>query len=120
MSVPSDPADSQILKAQFGENWRWWRWIQHQFTATSLGAIGAIVVTCGGYIVHLRESVVQVRERVVVLETKVIPFVQDQVRMGAMEATITDHDERLTRLEHNWDDATHEAGTAPTVRRLRH
>lgn len=106
---------SGILKAEFGENWRWWRWLQHQFTATSLGAIGAVIVTCGGYIVHLRESVVQVRERVVVLETKVIPFVQEQARLEAIDTKLGAHEERIRRIEDNWDTATVQAATAPTA-----
>lgn len=117
-SQGDDPAArSGILRAEFGENWRWWRWLQHQFTATSLGAIGAILVTCGGYIIHLRESVVQVRERVVVLETKVIPFVQDQTRLATIGTQLEDHEERLSRLETNWDNATVQASTAPSTRK---
>ena len=115
-----DPAArSGILKAEFGVNWRWWRWFRFQFNPTSLGAIGAIIVTCGSYIVHLRESVVQVRERVVVLETKVIPFVQDQGELEGFKAELTDHDQRIGRLESNWDTAQAQAGTAPSTRRAR-
>ena len=114
-----DPSASGILRAEFGENWRWWRWLQRQFSVTSLGTIAALLVAGGGYIVHLRESVVQVRERVVVLETKVIPFVEGETRIATLETVLNDHGARITRLESNWDEAKSAAAAPPIAGRRR-
>lgn len=115
-----DPAlsESAILRARFGVYWRAWAWIGKQFTPTSLSAIGAVLVAAGGYIAHLRESVAQVRERVVVLETRIIPFTEGQTEIATIKAIMGDHEARIHRLEDDYDHAYVEAGTPP-VRRQR-
>ena len=108
-----DPTQSAILRARFGPYWRAWAWVREQFTPASLTVLGGVIVGAWGYIAHLRESVVQVRERVVVLETKVIPFVQDQSAIATIKTRLDDHDSRLDRLERDWDFAKNESATPP-------
>jgi hypothetical protein len=113
-----DPAErSAIFRSEFGKSWRAWAWVQRQFTPTSLGAIGFLIVAAGTYIVHLRENVIEVTTRVIVLEKQVIPVLQDSSAVTMLRDTVAAHEQRITRLEANWDDAKTQAGSAPTTRR---
>ena len=115
-----DPADSAVLKAKFGRSWRLWAWVRRQFSVTSVATLVIVAGSAWGYIAYLRESVVAVRERVIVLETKVIPLVQEQDEQGALREMVRDHDERLKRLERNWDDAGQVAASTPPSGRRKH
>lgn len=106
-----------VLRAELGQFWKGWIWLARQFNPTSLSALGAVIVACGGYIIHLREDVAKTTERVVVLETKVIPVIGDENRVTMIETKVADHDQRITRLEDNYDTAQREAGRAPIARR---
>lgn len=112
-----DPAASAVLKVHFGHYWRAWRWLQHQFTVTSISAIAGVLGLAGGYIVHLRQDVAVVRERVVVLETRVVPVLGEQSAVAVLQARVEDHDQRISRIESDWIDARNAAGTPPVVRR---
>lgn len=101
-------ARSGILKAEFGERWRWWAWFRRQWSTTSLVTVVTGVGILGGWAVNLKT-------RVVVLETRVVPVIKDEGRVDSLAATVTGHEQRLTRLERNWDDAKNEAGTPPVV-----
>jgi|SRR5579863_2400187 len=92
-----------ILRAELGQAWRWWVWFARQFTPTSLSAIGTIISLCGLYIIHLREDVATVRERVVVLETRVIPVIQSSDEITKLEDARENHEQRIKRIENNLD-----------------
>lgn len=112
-----DPAHSAIMRAEFGKSWRVWAWIQRQFTPTSLGAIGIVMTACATYIVHLRENVVEVTTRVIVLEKQVIPVLQDNSTVTTLKAKVEDHANRIDRLEKDYDVAYHESMAPPVPRK---
>jgi hypothetical protein len=85
------------------------KWLPH--------ILGGALSCAALYIVHLRESVVQVRERVVVLETEVVPVINESKTESTNSADIEDLKGRVTRIEDNYDFARTHAGDAPTRRR---
>lgn len=117
--VPADvdPTQSAVLRIHFGHYWRAWRWIRRQFTVTSLSAIAGVLTIAGGYIVHLRQDVAVVRERVVVLETRVVPVLGEQSAVAVLRSRVDDHENRITRIETDWIDARTAAGAPPVARR---
>lgn len=115
----SDPTSSGIFRKEFGDNWRAWRWLQRQFTATSLGAIGAIVVFAGGYIVRLNQKVGEQGMKIVVLETRVVPVLEARKEESTNRVEIEDLKARVSRIEANWDVAKTEAGSPPSTARGR-
>ncbi|HSY05874.1 MAG TPA: hypothetical protein VK803_07995 [Steroidobacteraceae bacterium] len=113
ISAPEDPAiASGILKAEFGERWRWWAWFRKQWSATSLTVVLGGLGTLGGWALNLKT-------RVVILETKVIPVIQDEGAITTLKDAVAAHDQRISRLENNWDDAKTAAGTAPVPAKRR-
>jgi len=108
---------SAILRLEFGRSWRAWSWFRRQFTPTSLGAIGFVVVTCGGYIVHLHETVARQDTRIVVLETKIVPFVAGSADIKVLQALEDMNELRIGQLEADYLFARREAGTQPVTRR---
>lgn len=95
-----------VLKAHFGEQYRFWIWLRAQFTPASVGVILSVVVTASGYIAHLRETVSAVTMRVVILETRVIPVLDQGNRTAVLEEQISDARDRIDRLEQHWDNAS--------------
>jgi hypothetical protein len=114
-----DPAASVILRNYFGPSWRAWRWLREQFSVTSIAALVSVLGILGGYVVHLRQDVAVVRERVVVLETRVVPVLSDRTDVAVLQTRVEDHEQRITRIEADWIDAKAAAGTPPTARRRR-
>jgi hypothetical protein len=113
-----DPAArSAVFQLEFGKSWRIWAWAQRQFSATSLGIFGVLLAACGTYIVHLRENVVEVRTRVVVLEKQVIPVIQDESIVTTLKANVAAHEQRLGRLEQDYDVAYQESLKPPVPRK---
>lgn len=107
-----------VLRATFGEGYRGWIWVRNQFTPASLGVIFGIVAAAGGYIVNVREHLTAVTTRVVVLETRVIPVLDQSGKTGvlttdvaAIRVSLEDTVRRVGRLEQNWDDAGRIAAT---------
>lgn len=99
-----DPAArSGILKAEFGVNWRWWRWFRYQFTPTSLSAIGVILTGAGGYIVHLRHDVDSYHEQVVIYRTEIAPVLRESKIESINAEKIDALDGRVSRIERNID-----------------
>lgn len=80
-----------------------WFWLRENFKPPALFAILAMLGGLGGWVINLKT-------RVVVLETKVIPYAEDHGRMDALE-------QRVQRLEDEWDTAAQIAPTAPTPHR---
>jgi hypothetical protein len=111
-----DPERSGILRAEFGVNWRLWSWFKHQFTATSLSAIGAVTLAAAGYIVHLNSRVGELGVQVVVLETQVVPVLAARRDETDNKIEIENLKQRVTRIESSWDVATVEAAGKPQRR----
>ncbi len=61
------------------------------------------MTVAGGYIIHLRQDVAVVRERVVVLETRVVPVLNESKQETENAIRIQDLDGRVHRLEDNFD-----------------
>lgn len=76
-----------------------WYWLREQFSLTSVLAIAGIVVTAGGIIINLNT-------RVVVLE-RVIKVVPDSSQLVELRTKVEGHEERIHRLEDDWDYASH-------------
>lgn len=94
-----DPADSLVLKTEFGRNWRNWAWFRQQWTKVSLSVIGGlltIIVAIGGWAVSLKT-------RVVVLETEVEPVLKEGKLESNNSVRIEDIERRVKRLEDNLD-----------------
>lgn len=108
---------TMILRLEFGRYWRAWSWLRRQFSGVSLGAICTVIAVCGGYIAHLRESVAQVRERVIVLETRVVPVIRDEAAVTALQGQVALHEARIQSLEDDYHWAVQKAGEPPTPRR---
>lgn len=105
--APEDPLTrTGVLRAHFGESYRFWMWARKQFTPASIGVIVSILVAASGYIAHLRENISSVTTRVVVLETRVIPVLDQSNKTAALEVQINDTRERVDRLEQYWDNAS--------------
>lgn len=83
---------SSILKEEFGKSWRAWAWFRRQFTPTSLAIIATMGGAAGGYIIHLGT-------RVVVLETKIIPFIQGQGEITELKVRVEEVERRLDKAE---------------------
>lgn len=96
----------------FGPTWRWWVTLKRQFTVTSCLTIAGIGMGLGGWALSLQT-------RVVVLETKVIPFVSDQGHLAVIDQRLADHDRRLMAIESDFDHAREEAGKPPQRVRTR-
>lgn len=116
---PDDPLTrTGVLRANFGEYYRFWIVVRNQFTPISLSVIVSVIVAAAGYIAHLRENISAVTTRVVVLETRVIPVLDQSNKTAALEVEINDTRERVDRLEQHWDNASDVANT-PNDRLLR-
>jgi hypothetical protein len=90
----------------------WAAWLKHNFSLPSVLTIAGVLGSALLYIVNLRT-------RVVVLEHEVTHIVQvapDQVALAAAKERLADHEQRIGRLERDWDDARELAGTAPRPR----
>lgn len=93
----------------FGPGWRFWVWLKRQFTLTSVLTLAGSVAVLGGWALSLQT-------RVVVLETRVLPFVSDQGHLEVIDQRLTEHDRRLGTLEAHDAQATKEAEGPPTRR----
>jgi hypothetical protein len=114
MSDTEDAATrSGILKAEFGVNWRNWRWLSTQFTPTSTAVLCAIVSVCGGWILHLSQRVGEQGVKIVVLEQQVVPYLEERKDESNNRVEIDNLKGRVKRLEDSYDTAQREAGTPP-------
>lgn len=107
---PEEPlTQTAVLRVHFGESYKFWIWIRKQFTPASISLILGILAAAAGYISHLRENVAAVTTRVVVLETRVIPVLDQSNKTAALETELKDHNQRISRLEDDYDTARNEA-----------
>ena len=113
MNEPEDDTHTRtgVLRAHFGEYYRFWIWVRNQFTPISMSVIVSVIVTAGGYIAHLRENISSVTTRVVVLETRVIPVIDQSNKTAALEVEINGLGKRVDKLEDRWENARVVAGT---------
>lgn len=119
MTEHEDPLTrTGVLKAYFGEQYRFWLWIRGQFSPASLGVIAGVILTAGGYIMNLRETISAVTTRVIVLETRVIPVLDQSNRTAVIEEQIGDVRDRVDRLEQHWDNAS-DVASIPNDKLLR-
>jgi hypothetical protein len=107
-----------VLRAHFGESYRFWIWVRNQFTPASIGIIIGVIVAASGYIAHLRENISSITTRVIVLETRVIPVLDQSNRTAVLEEQITDTRSRVDRLEQHWDNAS-DVASIPNDKLLR-
>jgi hypothetical protein len=98
------------VREVFGSSWVAWVWLKRQFSLTSLFTVLGLLLGLGGWAISLQT-------RVVVLETKVVPFVGDQGHLAVIDQRLTDHDRRLEELESDFEHARTEADKPPRVRR---
>ena len=115
-----DPADStrtQILRLEMGDNWRAWRWLQRQFSKTSIGTILALAALFVAYVQQTRVDTAKLTTRVVVLETQIVPDLKLAGRVATLEQRDVDHQARIEDLENNYSFARAHAGDPPTRRR---
>jgi hypothetical protein len=90
----------------------WAAWLRANFSLPSVLTIAGVIGSALLYIVNLRT-------RVVVLEHEVTHIVQvapDEAILAAAKERLADHEQRIGRLEHDWDDARELAGTEPRPR----
>ncbi len=111
MGKPHDEPEDAItrtgvLRAHFGDSYRFWIWVRGQFTPASIGIIVSVALAAGGYIMNLRERISAVTTRVVVLETRVIPVIDQNSNTKALQVEIDDTRDRVERLEGYWDNAS--------------
>lgn len=106
--TPPEHTDTGMLPVAtvFGPTWRFALWVRRQFTLTSVATLIGTIGAIGGWALSLQT-------RVVVLETKVIPFVQDQGQLAVMNQRLDDHERRIGVLEDDYNHAQEEAGTPP-------
>lgn len=109
---PSDTQAQKVLSQRLGEHWKIWQWLSRRFSRASAATILALIGTCGGYILHLNDKIATIKERVVVLETKVVPALADQATRDRLEQL----ESRVVRLEDGWFYAENVVKTSPTVR----
>ena len=81
------------------------RWLQKSFSLPAVLTILGVLGASGAYIISLQS-------RVTVLE-KVVYVIPNKAELAQMQARIDGHEQRLTRLEGNWDEAVAHAGEPP-------
>lgn len=94
-----DPNESAIMRARFGRNWRSWATFRDQWTklsVTVVGGLGVVIVGIGGWAATLKT-------RVVVLETQVVPVLNESKIESNNATRLNDVERRIARLENNLD-----------------
>jgi len=85
--LSDDPLlSTQTLLPALKRRWPLLGWVLEQFSLTSALTVAGVIVGLGGWALSLQT-------RVVVLETRVIPFVKDETRLQRLE----DHDQEYAR-----------------------
>lgn len=88
-----------------------WYWVRQNFTLPAVLTIAGVMVSAAGYIISLRT-------RVIVLQTEVTHIVQvapDRAALAAISQRVDDHEQRIARLEGDWDHAG-QVGAQPVPR----
>lgn len=86
-----------------------WAWVRANFSLASVLAIAGIVATAGGYVISLKTRVVVLEHEV----TQIVEVTPNDAAVAALHQEVADHEQRLERLETDWDDARQVAGQAP-------
>lgn len=91
-----------------------WAWVRANFSAPAVLTLAGVIAAAGSYIVSLKT-------RVIVLETEVthiVKVVPDETQVAILRARVDDHEQRITRLEGDWDHAQQYAALPPKAPRL--
>ena len=94
-----DPDQSAILRARFGHNWRSWAAFREQWTKLSITVVGVL----WAIIVAITLWTTSLKTRVVVLETQVLPVLNESKVESNNALRLTEVERRITRLENNLD-----------------
>lgn len=106
----NDPLErTDILKAEFGKSWRVWAWVRRQFSPISIATIAGLVGVAGGWVINLKT-------RVVVLETRVLPVIMDESAVKVLQGEVENHEGRINTLELNYRAAAEASRLPPTPR----
>jgi hypothetical protein len=112
MSEPSRPPEddaSHTFSMVLAERWPIGAWLRRNFSLPAVLTIAGLLAAGGGYIINLKT-------RVIVLETKVVPVLTNTGNMNVLQTRVDDHEQRITRLEGNWDYARDAAALPPRPR----
>jgi hypothetical protein len=92
---PGDPANSAILRAEFGPRWRWWSWFRQQWTGLSLTTVGSLVLVVLGVLAWAWN----LNTHVTILETRVEPVLVEGKAEADNRLLIDNLDYRVGRIE---------------------
>lgn len=97
-----------------------WAWLRDNFTLPSVLSMGAVISGAAWYCISLSNHVDQQSRDMRQLTSdvgEVKHLVEGTARdIAEVRRGQTDQDQRLTRIENNWDDAAHVVATAPRKR----
>jgi hypothetical protein len=101
--------ESLTLTATLEQLSPFWAWVRANFSLPAVLTIAGVIASAGSYIISLKTRVV-VLEHEVVHITRIVP---DSAALAGLRQEVADHEERIGRLEKNWDDARELAGMPP-------
>lgn len=87
-----------------------WAWVRENFSLASVLAIAGVVIAAGSYIISLKTSVVLLQHEVIHI-TQIVPSAG---MLAGLNQEVSDHEQRITRLENDWDTARQAASLPPT------
>lgn len=96
---PVDPAASAVLRSRFGENWRTWANFRKQWSKLSLSVVGGLLTGLG----IVGAWALNLSTHVTILETRVMPVLQESKQESDNALQIANIDKRVTRIEDNLD-----------------
>lgn len=99
-----------------------WHWLQQNFSLPAVLTIGGIVVAGIGWVISLKIQVVRLQDKASQLQTEVIhvtKIVPDAAMLAGLRQQVTDHEGRITRIEHDWDNARAHVDDTPVPKKAR-
>lgn len=101
------------FKRELGTGWPAWVWLSKQFSATSLGLIGALLVTAAGYLLRLDTRMMAQQTQIEVLKARMptgeaIAHMADDLShvresVGVLTQRIDSQGEALERISGRFD-----------------
>lgn len=86
-----------------------WAWVRDNFSLASVLTIAGVVAGAGGYVISLKTRVVVLEHEV----TQIVEVTPSDTAVAALHQEVSDHEQRLERLETDWDEARQVAGQPP-------